>query len=288
MTLIKSPETAFYAAFFGNHGQEDIGDDQADGLVDSVIDEGGGKVRITLGVKANGTVTLNTGAAGSVDGITVDGVEIMSGPESFDTSLTQTAENVAANITANTSEPNYSATNAGAIITIVDEGGQGAGANGHVVVSSVTTIATTDVNLANGTSEAIVLQKEQWIQIVGTTSYNGIFRVKRPYNSDIGALSPSEIIIEVTYVADESGTWDLEGAGGNYIGFVPMDDLVAGDITTLTLLDPRSHFGDPTLLDYKAGIFYPFPGIISTIIIGGTDKNVRLYRFSVKNPLVEN
>lgn len=99
---------------------------------------------------ATGTVTLDSGASGSVDGILVDSIEIMSGAENFDSDLSTTAANVAANITANTSTPNYTATSAGAVITIIAIAGTGAGPNGFTVVSSVTTIGTTDVNMANG------------------------------------------------------------------------------------------------------------------------------------------
>lgn len=102
---------------------------------------------------ATGTVTLTGGGAGSVDGITVNAVEIMSGAEAFDTDLTETARNVVTNINANTSSPNYSATSLGVVITITSDV-RGTGPNTFVVTSSTTTITTTDVNLANGTDGA--------------------------------------------------------------------------------------------------------------------------------------
>lgn len=107
------------------------------------------EVDFTTGVEttADGTVTLDTGASGSVDGIEVDSIEIMSGVEAFDTDLTDTATAVAANITAHTSSPNYNATSVGAVITITSVE-TGYPVNGLVVVSSVTTITTTDVNMA--------------------------------------------------------------------------------------------------------------------------------------------
>lgn len=99
---------------------------------------------------ATGTVTLTGGGSGSVDGITVDSIEIMSGAENFDTDLTETARNVVTNINAHTSDPNYSATSLGTVITIKSDV-LGTGANGFVVSSSTTTITTTDVNLSGGT-----------------------------------------------------------------------------------------------------------------------------------------
>jgi len=283
MSLIKSPESVYFAKEFGNYGLEDIGDAQASGLVASAKDEGGGKTRLTLGVRALGTVTL-TGTSGSMDSITVDGVEIMDigSPVPFTTNLTTTAALVRDNINGFTSSPNYIATASGAVVTIIDDDGQGADANTFVVVSTTTaTLVGTDLPLASGTSEAVDLQNGQWFQVAGTTSYDGIHEIKRPIRD--GALSLSDVIIEVAFVADESGTWDLQAAGGFYMGFVPMDALVSGDITTLTFVDASCHFGDPKLVPYSAGIFYPFPGIIDTIAVGAA-KQIRLYRYPTKNP----
>lgn len=97
---------------------------------------------------ATGTVTL-AGASGSIDSITVDSVEVMSGAESFDTSPTITATAVAANITAHTSVPNYNATADGAVVTITSEA-LGTIPNGFVVVGTGTTMTTTDVNMSGG------------------------------------------------------------------------------------------------------------------------------------------
>ena len=96
---------------------------------------------------ATGTVTLDSGNAGAVDGIEVDSVELMSGAESFDSDLETTAAAVAANINANTSVPNYTAEAVGTVVTITSED-TGNTQNGLVVVSSTTAISTTDVNMA--------------------------------------------------------------------------------------------------------------------------------------------
>lgn len=79
-----------------------------------------------------------------VSGITCDGVEVMSGTEIFVTDLSTTATNIAANITAFTSVPNYNAVAVGAIIEIESE----LGGDTFAVVSSSAVIATTDGNLA--------------------------------------------------------------------------------------------------------------------------------------------
>lgn len=104
---------------------------------------------------STGTVDLTGGASGSVDGITVDSVEVMSGAESFDTDLTTTAANVASNITANTSSPNYTATSSGTLITITADA-LGSGPNTFVVQTTTTTITTTSVPFAGGVDADIV------------------------------------------------------------------------------------------------------------------------------------
>ncbi len=120
------------------------------GLTDDDFDkEEVAETAIAAGSSATGTVDLTGGASGSVDGITVDGIEIMSGSVSFNTNLTQTATDVAANITANTSNPNYNASSAGTLITITKVDKE---PSTDVVVSITTTITTTDVNMSGGAS----------------------------------------------------------------------------------------------------------------------------------------
>lgn len=115
---------------------------------------------LNTAVSAEGVVELTGGASGSVDDITVNGVSIMSGAESFDTDLDTTASNVAANITAHTSTPNYTASAVGNVITItaVDAGST---PNGFAVVSTTTTITTTDTNMANGANDNFRFRTQQ-------------------------------------------------------------------------------------------------------------------------------
>jgi len=101
------------------------------------------------GHPAVGSVELVSGASGSVDGITVNAVAIMSAVVSFTTTLEQTATAVVNNINANTSSPNYIATSNGAVITITSVD-PGVNTNGFAVVASTTTITTTDSNMAGG------------------------------------------------------------------------------------------------------------------------------------------
>lgn len=115
---------------------------------------------------ATGTVDLTGGASGSVDSITVNSIEVMSGAESFDTDLTTTAANVAANIQAHTSSPNYNATSSGTVVTIEAQDGTGADPNTFAVVSGATTITTSDTNMAGGVTNAITSITVDGIEIL--------------------------------------------------------------------------------------------------------------------------
>ncbi len=109
--------------------------------------------RTPVAAAATGSVTLTSGAAGSVDDITVDGVSIMSAPVAFTVSLAATATAVAANITAHTSSPNYTAVAVGATINITATA-NGSASNGTIVVD-VTTITATTTNMTGG-SDALI------------------------------------------------------------------------------------------------------------------------------------
>ena len=169
-------------------------------------------------VRATGSVELTGGGSGSVDGITVDGIEIMSGAEAFDTSLTVTAANVAANINAHQSFPNYTATSAGAVVTIRARRGLGTEANGYVVTSSTTTITTTDTNLSSGvdsanglkfaTSASGVLAKlssQTWSGVTATTGTAGWFRFVGAI-ADSGVLDSSATEIRLDGAVSTSGS----------------------------------------------------------------------------------
>lgn len=108
----------------------------------------------TAEVLATGTVTLATGAAGSVNTVTVNSVDILGGAVPFNGTLAQTASDVAAQINANISSPNYTATAAGAVVTIQAMPNSGTGPNTLAVSATLTTITATYVNMAGGVAAA--------------------------------------------------------------------------------------------------------------------------------------
>ena len=193
----------------------------------------------TPNIASEGSVDLTGGGSGSVDGILVDGVEIMNGAESFDTNLTDTATNVAANITANTSAPDYNATAVGTLITITALQSAGADPNSFTVVSSSTTITTTDVNMGTvttGVTNALTSLKVDGVEILaGRVNYapeGSNTETAKDIEADIDAATSSpdydgSNVGNVVTITAKAGT----GAGPN--GFT-VAKTVVGDMTVGT------------------------------------------------------
>ena len=176
-----------------------------------------GSAALTKEVVATGTVTLSTGASGSVNTLTVNGVEVMGAVVNFNATLTQTAADVAAQINRFGSSPEYSATSSGAVVTIRAMPGTGASVNAFAVVSGVTTITKVDANLASGVtaingllfdnSAAGVMPKlttQTWSGVNAATGTAGWFR---QYGSvaDAGAVDTTETVLRVDGAIATSG-----------------------------------------------------------------------------------
>jgi len=119
--------------------------------------------RTPVSVAATATVTLTGGAAGSVDTITVDGVNIMSGSVAFTTDLATTAAAVASNINSHTSSPEYTAAAVGAVITISAASAAGSDPNGFVVLVTATTITYTKTNMSGGSFAYVSSPENMWM-----------------------------------------------------------------------------------------------------------------------------
>ena len=119
--------------------------------------------RTPVSAAATATVTLTGGAAGSVDTITVDGVNIMSGSVAFTTDLATTAAAVASNINSHTSSPEYTAAAVGAVITISAASSAGSDPNGFVVLVTATTITYTKTNMSGGSFAYVSSPENMWM-----------------------------------------------------------------------------------------------------------------------------
>lgn len=215
----------------------------------------------TANTPATGTVTLTGGASGSVDSITVNGVSIMSGAEAFDTDLDTTAANVAANITANTSSPNYTATAAGAVVTISAATSAGADPNGFAVVSSATTITTSDANMSGGVTNAVTSVTVDGVEILGS-------RVNWETSHTVMAANIAAQIDSYTsspdYDADSNNAVvTVKGAAGS--GDSPNGRVVAVTVTGTVTATVQGSGVMAGGVDAVAG-----QAQVSTVTIGGT------------------
>lgn len=188
-------------------GQPTTGDDAVAGtLLVAITLTGGAR---TAEVLSSGTVTLNTGASGSVNTLTVNSIEIMGSVTNFNASLTQTAADIVTKINNNPKNLLFMASNVGAIVTITAKPGLGTLPNGWVVASTVTTITKTDVNMASGVAAANGLSfgdsaagtivknpTEIWSGTAVSGGTAGWFRFVSSV-ADAGAADASEVFIRV-------------------------------------------------------------------------------------------
>lgn len=232
--------------FSGN--QPASADDAEAGTLLYVLTKGG--LARTAEVLSLGTVTLTGGASGSVDTVTVNGVNIIPhGAVPFNTSLTQTAADLAAAINLGLSTPEYRATSSGAVVTISALRGTGTGPNGFVVTGTLTTITATYGNMASGVaavnglslgvSAAGVLVKnpsEVWqgsgLAAAGAGTTAGWFRVVGSV-ADNGTLDSTESQIRL------DGAIATSGAEGSF----SSTTIVFGAVQTANsfqITDPAS------------------------------------------------
>jgi hypothetical protein len=168
-------------------------------------------------VLATGTVVLATGAVGSVDTITVNGVNILGAPVPFNATLAQTAADVATQINKSVSATDYKASAVGTTVTISAAKGAGATPNGFVVTGTSTTLTMTFGNMAGGVSPINGLKfaltalgvvnkdpAQVWSGIGLTTGVAGWFRF---YSSvaDAGSLDAAGAFIRADGAIAASG-----------------------------------------------------------------------------------
>ena len=172
----------------------------------------------TAEVLATGTVTLATGAAGSVNTVTVGGVNIIpQGAIAFNTSLTQTAADLATAINKGLSSPEYTASSSGAVVTIQAMPGSGTSANTLTVTATLTTITATYGNTSGGVDAVNGLSfnnaasgtidknsAETWTAVVATSGTAGWFRFKGSI-ADAGATDSTGIYIRMDGAIATSG-----------------------------------------------------------------------------------
>lgn len=200
-----------------------------------------GSFRVIAGAApsaATGTVTLTGGGAGSVDSITVNGVEVLGAAVPYNTDLNTTATDVATQINSFTSSPEYTAAAVGPVITITAASGLGSNPNGFVIVVSSTTITTAKTNMGGGVGGTFYSVTVDGVEILGApvawavsnsatataiaaqiTSYTSSPNYAASANGD-----------RVTIVASVAGV----AANGRVVGVTEFGDTAVADITNMS------------------------------------------------------
>jgi hypothetical protein len=249
MTLVSSQASSIVKGFGFNMGKDnrltygrwepaygglETGIDMQWAIYDSVVQSieearqlGGSIVtdRTPVTAAATATVTLTGGASGSVDTITIGGVNVMSGSVAFTTNLATTATAVAANITAHASTPEYTATAAGAVITISAASAAGSDPNGHAVLVTATTITFTKTNMAGGSFPLQASAQNFWMfdyQYDSSTNQNYLLAHVAPNMECICNDAGGQI-----FFGEVLGTGDLKSIS------LPSDANVTGGIVSL-------------------------------------------------------
>lgn len=191
--------------------QPTTGDDAVSGTLLCTFTKNGGAY--TAEIRSAGSITLTGGASGSVNTVTVNSVNVIpQGAVAFNTSLSQTATDLATAINAGLSSPEYSAVAVGAVVTIYAMPGTGTGPNGFVVTATLTTITATYINMGTvtagvapvngltlGSAAAGVIAKtaaEVWQGTAAASGTAGWFRFKGSV-TDAGAADAVEAFIRL-------------------------------------------------------------------------------------------
>jgi hypothetical protein len=181
--------------------------------------------RTPVTAAAKATVTLTGGASGSVDTITVNGVNVMSGSVAFTSNLSATATAVASNINAYASSPEYTAVAVGTTITISAASAAGSNPNGYVVAVTSTTITTTKTDMAGGSFALAGSAENLWMfdyQYDSSSNQNYILAHVAPNSECICNDTGGQI-----FFGDVLGTAPLVSVS------LPPDANVTGGIVSL-------------------------------------------------------
>jgi hypothetical protein len=170
----------------------------------------------TAEVLATGTITLS-GSSGTVSAVSVNGVSVIDTGVPFNSTLTQTAADLAAEINNAASSPDYTATSSGAVVTVKAKRGTGSSVNDFVVAVTATGMTASvaalagGVNASNGlkfgTSSSGVLSKlasQVWSGVAGATGTAGWFRFTGSV-ADSGVLDSAATEIRLDGAISTSG-----------------------------------------------------------------------------------
>lgn len=114
----------------------------------------------TAETPATASIELTGGASGSITSVTMDGVELLDATVSYNTSLAQTASDLAAALNRSAYNNDWTASASSVTVTLTAKPGLGTRYNGVTLDATCTTITTTDTNPSGGAYAVNGLQFE--------------------------------------------------------------------------------------------------------------------------------
>jgi len=154
----------------------------------------------TAETPATGSIELTGGSAGSINTVTVGGVNILDTAVPFNSSLAQTAEDLAAAINQSVYNRDFDATVSSVTVTLTCRPGRGTAFNSEAVSATLTTITASYSNMASGAYAAnglwfedaasgILLKRTSqiWSGVAVAAGTAGWFRLKGPFTDGDGA-----------------------------------------------------------------------------------------------------
>ena len=166
---------------------------------------------------ATGTITL-AGSAGSITEITVNDVAITDASVPFNGTIEQTATDLASNITAYTSVPNYTASASGAVVTISAVAGTGSNPNEFVLAGTLVTLTATYVDMSGGIAMCRIY----------TLPDKSIYDID-PRILEVVRFKPSaqtRAVMPITLAELDRSTPDWENsASGEIMNYIPDADI---------------------------------------------------------------
>lgn len=143
------------------------------------------------------------------------------------------------------------------------------GANGieYIGASQASGTISAAATYASGAQTKLTVNSTTGLQAgqsinVTATGYTGVRKI-------IEVIDATNIAIDVAFGATATGTWDLKAAKGKFFGFMPLTDIAANEISSISFLNSSSVKGDPIKVPYLTGVTYVFPGVITEISLSG-------------------
>jgi len=114
----------------------------------------------TQALPAHGHLQLTSGIAGSINTVSVNGVQLLATPIGFNTNLIETAALVSDAINDGTPVHGFGAVNIGAFVYLTDADGRGAALNGAAI-----TVAATGIGVSTGALAMGANKGEHWFKV---------------------------------------------------------------------------------------------------------------------------